>query len=256
MALGISTACFYPEYTENALRFLGESGVKLVEIFFNAECELSSYFIGELNKIKNEYGMKICAVHPYSSAMEPYLLFSDYDRRFNDARKLYNRMFEAAAELGASFVTLHGDRPFGRLPVEGYCERYSYLFEDAEGFGVTLNQENVAGFRSAEADFLRDMAEILKDRVAFTLDIKQCIRAGYTPLEIIAAMGNGIKHVHISDHSAAGDCLLPGCGGFDFKNFFDFMAKNGYKGDYIVEVYNNAYSDKIDVVKSLCNIYE
>lgn len=243
MSLGISTASFYPLETEAALREIAEHGIPCAEIFYNAERELKDSFTDELLHIIRGTGMRISALHPMTSFGEPYMVFSEYLRRFEDSIDTFRRYFELAATLGAKYVNLHGDRPSGKLPVEEYCERFAILAEEARRFGVVLCQENVSGYRSADPEFLAEMVQILGDQVHFTLDIKQCIRAGYNVPQIMDAMQRKIRHVHISDHAAAGDCLLPLRGGFDFLELFDRLQDEGYTGDYMIEVYQSAYDD-------------
>ena len=178
------------------------------------------------------------------------MIFSEYIRRFDESRRQFRTYFKIANKLGAKIISLHGDRPMGKLSVEDYCKRFEILSNDALEFGVTLCQENVNGYRSADPEFLSDMVSILGDKTNFTLDIKQSIRAGYRVEQIIKAMDNRIRHIHISDHSVAGDCLLPLNGGYDFKNLFKFFDNIGYKGDYIIEVYQNAYKKYSEIFES------
>ena len=165
------------------------------------------------------------------------------------ARQDFLRYFETAAELGAKYINLHGDRKNGKLPNEEYFSRFGILAQDAKSFGVTLCQENVNGYRSADPEFLTNMREYLGEDAGFTLDIKQCIRAGYSVSEIVSAMGKDIKHVHISDHSPASDCLLPTRGGFDFGALFSLLCSNGYNGDFLIEVYRDAYNKTSEIFK-------
>lgn len=113
-----------------------------------------------------------------------------------------------------------------------------------------LNQENVANFRSRDIEFISEMSDILGDNVTFTLDIKQCIRSGVNPLDMAKIMGKKITHIHISDHSYSSDCLLPFKGGFNFQGFFDYMKTLEFKGNYMVEVYNNSYKDPKEIIES------
>ena len=191
--------------------------------------------------------LKVTAIHPMLSFAEPYMIFSEYMRRFEESEENFKRYFEIAARLGAKYVNLHGDRPTGKLPVEEYCERFKILADLGKEFGVTLCQENVNGYRSADPEFLADMVRLLGDDANFTLDIKQSIRAGYLVPEIIKAMNYKIRHVHISDHSPAADCLLPTRGNFNFKELFTDLKNHGYKGDYVIEVYNNAYKEQSEI---------
>ena len=250
MNVGVSSACLYPLETEESFLFLAKSGVKRTEIFFNGLTELKDSFIDELLDIKERYGVEITAIHPYASFAEPFLIFSEYYRRFIESKEIYNNYFNIAKRLGAKYVTLHGDKIHGKLTVEEYCERYLELYLLAKEKGVTLNQENVANFRSRDVEFIAEMSKILGDNVSYTLDIKQCIRSGVNPLDMINAMGENINHIHISDHSYSSDCLLPFNGGFNFKGFFELMKAQNYKGDFIIEVYNNAYKNPKEIIES------
>lgn len=247
MSIGISTASFYPLETEEAISLISQNNVACTEIFFNSSRELKNSFADYILDIIGDTGLKITALHPMLSFAEPYMIFSEYMRRFEESEENFKHYFELAAKFGAKIVNLHGDRPTGKLPVEEYCERFKILADIGKEFGVTLCQENVNGYRSADPEFLSDMVKLLGDYANFTLDVKQCVRAGYTVPEIIEAMDYKIRHVHISDHSPAGDCLLPTRGNFDFSALITDLKNHGYNGDYVVEVYRNAYKDKNEI---------
>lgn len=243
MNLGISTACLYPLETELALEEVGKAGVKNTEIFFNAESELKDSFIEILLGIKEKYNMNITAVHPAMSLAEPYMLFSAYDRRYYEGLKQYRRYSEVAKALGAKYLIMHGGKPNGILNDEEYCSRYMALNAETSKNGVTVLQENVVNYRSGDIEFMRSMKNILGSDAKFCLDIKQCIRCGYVPMDLVEEFYDNIKHFHISDHSVAGDCLLPLNGKFDFKGLFDFLNQKGYEGALMTEVYRYAYKE-------------
>lgn len=256
MSIGISTACFYPLETELAAEYLAKNKIPCTEVFFNAESELGDYFIDMLIDIKNSANMRISAVHPMLSLAEPYMAFSEYLRRFDEFRRSFERYSVVAKRLGAKYINFHGDRKPGKITDEEYCERFMMLMDDAAQHGIILCQENVNGYRSADPEFLNVLNEYSNNKINFTLDIKQCVRAGYSVNEIISAMGSNIKHVHISDHSVASDCLLPLHGGFDFKSLFNIMDSLDYCGDYMIEVYNSAYSDYKEIISSYKRLFE
>lgn len=249
MSIGISTASFYPLETEDAIAFLSENNIPCTEIFFNSGRELKDSFIDYIIEIIKDSPIRISALHPMLSFGEPYMVFSEYIRRFEESEETFKRYYEIAARLGAKFINLHGDRPTGKLHVEEYCERFKILADLGKEFGITLCQENVNGYRSADPEFLADMVSLLGDDANFTLDIKQSIRAGYTVPEIMEAMDYKIRHVHISDHSPAADCLLPTRGNFNFKNLITDLKNHGYNGDYVIEVYRNAYKEQNEILE-------
>ncbi len=257
MDLGVSTASLYPLETELALEEIGVNGVKTTEIFFNALSELKPAFIDILLDIKTKFNLNITAIHPTMSLAESFMIFSEYERRFYEALSQFERYSEVCAELGAEYIILHGGKPNGLLSDQEYCNRFMKLNEVTRKKGVIVLQENVVNYRSGNIEFLRKMCDILGDDAQLCFDIKQAIRCGYNPLDLINEFFHNIKHFHISDHSLAGDCLLPLNGGFDFKSFFEMLKQRNYKGACIIEVYKNAYKQKNEIFNSysnLCNI--
>ncbi len=246
--IGVSTSCFYPLYTEEALRFLAVSGVKTVEIFINALSELEPEFIGELRQLKDEYGIRVSSIHPTMSLAESFMLFSAYDRRYNEGIEQFKRYAQVAGILGADYIILHGGKPNGVLDDYGYCERFAKIAGAVRQNGAELLQENVVSFRAGDLQMLKYMAETLGDEVGFCIDVKQSIRGGYTALEAIDAVGKRLKHLHISDNRPERDCLLPLDGGFDFNALFKKAKSVGFDGSAIIEVYNSAYNDYREII--------
>ena len=259
MDLGVSTASYYPLETELALEEIGKSGIKTAEIFFNCESELKPAFVDMLKEIQLEHNLNISAIHPTLSLAEPFMIFSAYERRFNESLLKFARYSQVAAELGAKYIILHGGKPNGILSDEEYCQRYMALKQETLKNGVSVLQENVFRFCSGDAEFLRSMCEILGDDAEFCFDIKQSVRSGLCPMDLLEEFMPHIKHFHISDHSIASDCLLPTNGGFDFEKFFKFLKIKGFNGALNIEVYRNAYADFSEITdsyKKISNIYD
>ena len=254
MNIGVSTSCFYPLETEISLSNLGKAGIKHTEIFFNAMCELKQSFIDMLLEIQSEYGITVVSVHPTMSLAESFMIFSNYDRRYKEAEEQFRRYSEIAAMLGAKYIIMHGGKPNGILSDEEYCERYMRLKEITRENGADILQENVVRYRAGEIEFLRSMRDILGDEAEFCIDLKQSIRCGYDPYDLIEEFSRNIKHYHISDHSISSDCLLPGNGGFDFGKFFKTINKNGYTGSCIIEVYKDSYTSFDEIYNSFFNL--
>ena len=243
MKIGISTSCLYPMYTEQSFKTIAQNGVALTEIFFNANLELQPPFIQELVQIKNEYGITVSSVHPTMSLAESFMLFSNYDRRFYEGLEMYKHYAEIAADLGAKYVIMHGGKPNGTMDNYGYFERFAKVAEVVRQNGTTLLQENVVKFRAGDLEALKNMSDYLGDNVSFCLDVKQSIRGGYSPYDVLKLLGGKIKHLHLSDSNQQNDCMLPLDGNFDFKRFFDMAKQCGYTGDAVIEVYRNAFVD-------------
>lgn len=250
MKIGISTSCLYPMHTEDAFKTIAARGIELTEIFFNANCELEPPFIKELCDVKNQYGITVSSVHPTMSLAESFMLFSNYDRRFNEGLEIYKRYGEIAATLGAKYVIMHGGKPNGTMDDYGYFDRFAKVAEVVRANGATLLQENVALFRAGNIDTLAHMSEHLGDNVNFCLDVKQSIRGGYSPYDVLNLLGGKIKHLHLSDSNENQDCMLPLTGNFDFKDFLKVAHTNGFKGDAVIEVYRDAYDQPDELFES------
>ena len=251
MAIGISTSCLYPLITEESLITLGKSGVKTCEIFLNSYSETTVDFAKELLKIKNEYGMKVASVHPFSSFSETHILFSEYKRRFYDGIDFYKRCSETAAVLGAKVLGIHCSKFPPKISNNEYFERFGALVEAGKEFEITVCQENVHSHFSENPDFLKDMRAYLGDNFRMVFDVKQSVRSGFEPLAFADEFKNEIVHIHLSDHIPGKDCLPPGTGNFRFKELFEIMESADYKGDYVIELYRSNYGEPDELIKAL-----
>lgn len=251
MKVGVSSACLYPMLTERSIKTLLEMGIHEFEIFFNTFCELSKPYLKDLRKMLRSQGGKVYSIHPFSSAMEPFMFFSDYERRFTDMLDMYKRYLEAAKLLGAQVIVIHGDKLPGRVADEKYIERFGMIVEQGKRMGLTVAQENVNLHRSQNPEFLVKMKEWLGDDAHFVFDIKQSIRAGHDPYDFVSRLGNSIVHVHANDNSALRDCLLPGRGSMDFYRLKSIMDQNCSNPTWVIEVYRTDFGQLSEIHDSV-----
>jgi sugar phosphate isomerase/epimerase len=252
MYLAISTACLYPLQTEFALQELLEQGFRHFEIFANSESELCDEYIETLKKKLNKYNASVYSVHLFTSGFEPLMFFSNYPRRLYDSIEQYKRYFAATRKLGASVLVFHGDRFEGALCVEEYCKRFSLLTRAAKEEGVIIAQENVSRCKSRSLEFIRSMKKLGGEgEFKFVLDLKQTIRSQTNPFDMLDVMGTDIINVHISDSTKENDCLLPGCGDFDFTKLYNSLVKINYTGPLVTEVYRHNFNELSEINESL-----
>lgn len=249
MNIGISTASLYPLHLEDAFRELAVRGVKTVEVFANSTCEAQEPYISEICSIKDDYGMSVCSLHPFSSPMESVFLFGTYDRRIEEMVSLYRGFFEGMNRLGAKIFVLHGAIKSSKCTPEHYVKQFRMMAEIGREYGITVAQENVCYCLSGELDFLKMMKRELGEYARFVLDLKQARRSGADAFEYIDALGGNIIHCHVSDYDADSDCLPIGKGCFDFAGLKKRMSAVGYDGSYIVELYRHNYSDFDELVR-------
>jgi sugar phosphate isomerase/epimerase len=113
----------------------------------------------------------------------------------------------------------------------------------ATEYGVKLAWENVAWCMSSSPEFLRCVADEMKEDIYFTLDIKQAIRAGHNPVEYLDVYKDAIINVHINDASAKSSCLLPGKGEVDLKTIVHRVQNIDRNIPFIIEVYRDNFEN-------------
>ena len=251
MRLGISTACFYPEQTDQALLRLQQADVPLVEIFLNTFSELGDAFVSRLQSQLAQYGTNVSQLHPFSSAMETFFFATDYGPRYEDGLALYRHYFSVCRRLGASRLALHGQAVHSAYPFELYCSHYSRLRREGRLYGIEVLQENVVRCKTGYPEQVRQMRAYTGDDVGFVLDTKQLRRAGVPLPEMLQAMGDKIRHIHISDAGTKGDCLPPGDGTEDFAPLVQHLAQIRFSGDCIIELYRDGFGDIHDLLRGL-----
>lgn len=244
MAIGISSGCFYPHTTEESLQLVGELGADCTELFVNSPYELDSAYIEKFKEIKDSYGFRVKSFHTYASFTESYYFFSSYKRRFLESQEDFKRYFDGMHTLGADVLVMHGAKIPGSIPDEEVFERFGILSDMAQKEGILLCQENVALYRSQSPDYLKRMRDFLGDRFHMVFDLKQARKVKIDPAVFVEEFSDSIAHIHISDCTADAPCALPFCEGslFDFKAFFKTMQEKGYKGDYMLELYDYCYT--------------
>jgi sugar phosphate isomerase/epimerase len=241
MYMGISTACLYPMETEKALARLIGLGFRRFELFVNCESECTGRFAREVLQLLEGCGGRVYSVHLFTGSFEPFLFFTDYERRIADAVRQFRRYFRFARQVGAEMTVFHGALRGYSIPIEKYCERFLRLGAAAQEERMLLAQENVSRCTSATVDAVRAMRACSGGRMKFILDTKQALRAGQPVREMLRAMGSDLVNVHLSDRRPEEDCLLPGRGEEDLPGLCAALAAQGYGGPLTIEVYRQNF---------------
>lgn len=250
MQAGISTACLYPQKLEEALYELALNGITHAELFVNADSDITRTRVHTLKTMMEHYGVTCPSVHPFACPIEPVMLFTEYERRADDMIDYYRRTFAVMQELGAKIFVFHGNDSKHPVTPEFYCERYLRLVNAGKEFGVTVAQENVDRCQSGSLHFLREMRRILGEEAHFVLDVKQAVRAGESPVNMLHMLGSHVSHVHISDHGEKGSCLLLGQGTFRIRSFLEALHTYNPECSVMLELYRDSYRGISDLVSS------
>ena len=255
MEIGLSTACFYPMPTEQALRLAVSLGFRAIEVFFNAECEFDEGYLCEMRGILKDGGARVVSVHPYTSVMEGLLFCSAYERRTDEGLRLYERYFRAAQQLGTRSFTFHGERAMRSIPEaentagKGAVANLNRLCALAGNYGITVSHENVAWCRSASPTYLKSLREGV-DSLGFTLDIKQAVRANVAIERYLDVMAGRLTNVHLSDCAPGRSCMLPLEGTLNYPELLSKLRAAGYDAALMIEVYASDYSCSAQLVRA------
>lgn len=258
MRLGISTACFYPQPIEEAIKRIAVLGFDTIEIFFNTESEYDISFLDQLKDTTKQFGIRIVSIHPYTSLMEGMLLFSAYPRRTEDGFAQYRKYMEAAAYLGADYLTFHGERFMGEDSLFDHMDRayhvYHEMCEMAQQTGITLTQENVAWCKSRDPRYLALLVQHVPE-LRYTLDIKQGNRAGRHWSAYLDVIQERLCNIHINDYDEANSCLLPGAGSMDYEQLAQALQKIHYDKQMLIEVYSSNFSQD-EQIRTAANVLQ
>lgn len=255
MEVGISTACFYPLPVEENLDRIAEMGGTCAEIFFNTFGEMREPFTNILRDRLAQNSTRLVSVHPFTSLMEGIMLFSGYERRTEEGMAMYRDFFRNARSIGATYLTLHGERHMGNLQessadMERKLRAYNRLCDIAEEEGMIVAQENVVWCRSGDPAYIKFLHDHVP-KLRFTFDVKQAHRSGRTWQEYLPAMGDRLVNIHINDFDAEHSCLLPGEGSMDYIPFFEYLRESGYDEQVLIEVYAVNFSNADQMRKSV-----
>lgn len=255
MKIGISTGCFYPQQTTEAVKHAGEIGAKYIEIFFNTHSELQPEYLAELKTIIDHYGMTVVSIHPYTSAIESFMFFSKQDYKLMDSIAMYEYYFKACNILGCKYVVLHGClTSYDFMDMERYCHNINLLSRRAREYGVYISQENVYNFKCGYIENLQKFVKYADRDIKFTFDVKQAVKARQSIYKILELTKDRISHVHISDFTGRKHSLVPFTGSFNYDRFFKYIKENTTAEAALVELYSPVIKSDGQLTEVLCKL--
>ncbi|BDD80905.1 hypothetical protein TPB0596_06680 [Tsukamurella pulmonis] len=246
IAVGLSTASVYPEKLEDAFRYAAETGYDGVELM--VWHETASQDIANVAGLSMRYDVPVLSVHA------PCLLISQRVWGPDPLAKL-GRAVTAAEDLGADTVVVHPPFRWQRR----YAEHFVDLVHELEdGSHVAVAVENMFPLRF---DVLRrnESVERLRRRgnpgaavsafspsidptdvgyAHYTLDLSHTATAGVDALALMDRMGDGLRHLHLTDGlgAAVDEHLVPGHGTQPAAEVCRRLATSGFDGHVILEI--------------------
>lgn len=243
LSLGVSSGAFYPYIaTEDTPAAAAALGFTELEIMLQTVGEYEIGFARQVAANAAAAGVGIRSVHTWEQFHQ---VLSPYERRAQEGRDMMARAIGVATTVGASILVWHGPSR-ADVKLDGGWERF---LEETRAFagqcadaGITLALENVG--RSALGQvrdvtaFARRLAEFEEGSIGFVFDPFQAAEAGANPFMMLAAMGNRVVNVHISDWLEADPSqrhLPPGEGDLPWPALTRAIAGSGYEGPLIIE---------------------
>lgn len=243
LVFAVSNGCLYPMETIKAVAALQSLKVDSIELFLNSCCELEDDYINKLKYQLEQHGTYVTSMHPYSSGFETFYFATGYAARFTDGLLLYKKYFAACEKLKIKRLVFHGQYKDAPYPFEKHCQNFYALCKEAKNYGVNICYENVVRCKCGFLENIKLIREYTHDDIEFVLDLKQMRRANISLSQMLAAMGQKISLVHLSDYSNICDCITPGKGFESFTNIFKQLKNNNFCGDMVLELYENGYEN-------------
>jgi uncharacterized protein len=256
--LGLSTGALYPTPTEDAPEIAARHGLFDLEIMLQTRSEYEPPFIRLLGRRCRDAGCRVHAVHVWQ---QYHPLFASYPRRVADARELFERAIAGAAELGARVVVWHGACR-DELPGPNAPERALAVIADlgraCAAAGLTLGIENVSWCMLRSVRDVGALAARLPElraggaAVGFVFDPFQAVESEANPFMLLAAMGDAVVDVHLSDRSerdAGARHLPPGEGDLMWPALLRAIS-GAYRGPWMLEGIVGADVARLDAARA------
>ncbi len=251
----MSCAAFYGRYEmEDAAAHVRDFPVDCCEVFVQTPSEYCAAF-GRVVREKLA-GLPCVSIHPLGTQFEAQF-FGKSPRQVEDAYAMFTGVCDAGREMGAQYYIFHG--PFGvHAPLKpehiGNLQAgYARMQEIAARRGITVLWENVHWCALRGPEEVQSLIRLLPE-VQFVLDTKQACRAGYSPQEMLCAMGTRVRHVHALDVTEDGRFCLPGQGRIDWPGLTGALRTGGYDGAIVLEPYDSHARDETALRQSLAHL--
>jgi sugar phosphate isomerase/epimerase len=242
--LGASSGAFYPHtLTEDVPRAASRIGISAIELMLQTAGEYDPAFVRSVAANARTAGVSVHSVHSLTR-LHPFL--DPYPRRVDEAWARFHEAIDACVTLGAGVLVWHGPHR-SEVATEAGWERFIALTRDLAAAcgeaGITLGIENVSYGALALVRNVVSIATRLEEigspaEIGFVFDPFQAAEAGANPFMMLAAMGNRIVNVHVSDyreHDPAARHLLPGDGDLPWSALLRAIAGSGYSGPIMIE---------------------
>lgn len=219
--------------------------------------------VRHLKQVAHDEGIRCNQTHA------PFPLFNPF------IESLMKKSIEVTAEIGGEIVIIHPDKSFG---IEGNIEAYNKLLPFAKEHGVKIATENMFDWREELGHAVPKACGTVESFTAHLNAIKDpyfvaCLDLGHAEMmkdgtcavDLIKAIGNRLKALHIHDNDKTHDNhQIPFSMSIDYKPIVKALKEVGYNGYFTLEADSytgalgkeNAVKSQIDLKKSLDKLIE
>jgi sugar phosphate isomerase/epimerase len=238
----------YPERTPDAFELAARLGYDGIEVMVYPDPV--SQDAGVLKRLSEYHKMPIMSVHAPSLLLTQRVWGRDPWVKLIKAREL-------AEQVGARVVVVHPPFRWQREYARGFEEGIAKMAEDTD---VIFAVENMYPLRAGSTEvtgYAPHWDPTKLDAEHATLDLSHTAASGSDAMEMAAALGSRLSHVHLADGTGnpAGpipdEHLVPGRGGQPCADLLGRLAETGYPGVVVVEVKTNRAPTRYDRIADL-----
>ncbi|TIC80130.1 sugar phosphate isomerase/epimerase [Nocardioides sp. GY 10127] len=228
--IGLSTSSVYPESTAHGFAYAARLGYDAVEVMVGIDA--LSQQTSAVKQLSEHHEIPICAIHA------PTLLFTQQVWGLEPWGKL-ERSAEMAHEVGAGTVVVHPPFRWQKEYARGFAEGVAALEAST---GLVFAVENMYPWRATQKRgmemYLPHWDPTHQPYAHTTIDLSHASIAHDDVLDMAAAQGERLRHVHLTDGtgSAKDEHLVPGRGSMRAAEFLRQIATSGFDGDIVLEI--------------------
>ncbi len=229
--VALSTSCVYPDGTTTAFELARDGGFDGIELMVGLDPVAED--IDAVERLRDHFGVAVVSVHA------PTLLATQNVWGSEPWGKL-EMSAHAARRLGADTVVVHPPFRWQGRYGNGFVDGIARLNAET---GIRFCVENmypwrVPGTGGEFKAYLPTWDPSLQPYEHLTLDLSHASTARQNSRELVAAWGDRLRHLHLTDGSGsfADEHLAPGEGDQDAAGVLSDLARAGFDGHIVLEV--------------------
>lgn len=229
--VALSTSCAYPDGTTTAFEIARDAGFDGIELMVGLDPLAED--IDAVERLRDHHQMPVVSVHA------PTLLATQNVWGAEPWGKLH-RSAEAAQRLGADTVVVHPPFRWQGRYGESFVAGIARLNAET---GIRFCVENMYPWRLPKTRrefkaYLPTWDPTDQPYEFLTLDLSHASTARQRSRDLVAAWGDRLRHLHLTDGSGsfADEHLAPGAGDQDAAGVLHDLADAGFAGHIVLEV--------------------